>query len=408
VLASARRVNVLYLLAAALLIATLAFSVRATPADQTGLSRSASALDEGPGGTAVLRRWLGDLGVATRVISGDRFAPDPERERVVLVLGATEPITPADVDSLLRFASGGGTVVVATEAGITEALLLDAVGVRLVAFAPLGELDAVGPVAALTAVGRIAIDRGRELDLGARGIAVARTARAPVVAVVRQGSGLVYVVGSLAPFLSGQIADAGNGRFALALADAAVRSGGAVAFDEYHHGAHPAPDVLAILERTWPGRALLVAGAAVFLYVILTGRRLGPPLPLEHRAARSSLDHVRAFAGLVRRSGHGEIARERLRRDLRAGIARIVGMDPRAPLDRLVGAFAQVSPERAAEAREVDALLARRSRDADLLRIVRRIDEILSNGAALRARRSLGPAEPDPRSPQGIASSEAR
>jgi hypothetical protein len=376
-LASVRRVNLLYLLAAALFIATIAISTRTAPSDETGLSRSASVLDDGPGGTAVLRRWLGDLGVATRVLSGDRFAPDASREKVVLVLGATEPITPADVDTLLRFAADGGTVVVATEAGIGEALFLDAIGVRLAAFASLGEPDALGAVAALTGVARISIDRGRELDLGARGIAVARTSRAPVAALVRHGRGLVYVVGTLAPFLSGQIVEAGNGRFALALADAAVRSGGTVAFDEYHHGAHPAPDVLAILQRTWPGRALLIAGAVIFLYVILTGRRLGPPLPLEHRAARSSLDHVRAFAGLVRRSGHGEIARERLRRDLRGGIARTVGMDPRAPLDRLLGAFAQVSPERAGDAREVDALLARPSRDADLLRIVRRIEAIL-------------------------------
>ena len=375
-LALVRRVNVLYLVAAGLFVATLAISVRGTP-DETGISRSASALDAGPGGTAVLRRWLDDLGVATRVISGDRFAPDASRDRVVLVLGATEPVTPADVDVLLRFASDGGTVVVATEAGISEALLLDAIGVRLSSFASLGEPEALGPVTALTGVDRISMDRGRELDLGARGVAMARTSRGPVAALVRHGKGLVYVVGTLAPFLSGQIVDAGNGRFALALADAAVRSGGTVAFDEYHHGAHPAPDVLAILARTWPGRALLAAGALLFLYVILTGRRLGPPLPLEHRAARSSLDHVRAFAGLVRRSGHGEIARERLRRDMRAGIARIVGMDPRAPLDRLLGAFAQVSPERAAEARDVDALLARRSRDADLLRIVGRLDAIL-------------------------------
>jgi hypothetical protein len=376
-LGSVRRVNLLYLLAAVLFVATLAVSVRGGPTDETGLSRSASALDEGPGGTAVLRRWLTDLGVATRTISGDRFAPDAARDHVVLVLGATEAITPADVDALLAFASDGGTVVIATEAGVTEAFLLDALGVRLTAFAGLTEPETLGAVAALTGVERISIDRGRELDLGTRGVAVARTSRAPVAALVERGRGLVYVVGTLAPFLSGQIGDAGNGRFVLALVDAAVRSGRAVAFDEYHHGAHPAPDVLAILERTWPGRALLIAGALVFLYVVLTGRRLGPAIPLEHRAARSSLDHVRAFAGLVRRSGHGEIARERLRRDLRAGIARIVGMDPRAPLDRLLGAFAQVSAERAAAAREIDALLAGRSRDADLLRIVRRIDGIL-------------------------------
>jgi len=403
VLASVRRANLLYLLAAALFVATLAVTAITSRTDETGLSRSASVLDEGPGGAAVLRRWLEAVGVPTRVIEGDRFAPDIGRERVLFLLGASEPLTPADVSAIRGFTSAGGTVVVATEAGIAESLLLQAHGVRLTGFASAGDLEIVGPATSSVGARRISLDRGRELDLGPRGLPVARSARAPVAGVIGDGAGRVYVVGSVAPFLSGQIGDADNGRFVLALADAAVRSGGAVAFDEYHHGAHPAPDVLAIITRTWPGRTLLIGGALVFAYVALTGRRLGPPLPIEHRPRRSSLDHVRAFAGLVRRSGHGEIARERLRGELRNGIARSLGMDPRAPLDRLLSSLAQISPERAAEAREVDAALARPLRDADLLRTVRRIDAILrperqylgaSERPAPPARASSGPEGP--------------
>lgn len=374
--ASTRRVNLLYILAAVLFVATLALSAATSRTDETGLSRSASVRDDGPGGAAVLRSWLEGLGVTTRVLAGDRFAPDLASERVVMVLGATEPLTPADVSALRGFAADGGTVVVATEAGISETLLLDALGVDLAGVAPLGEHRVIGAHAALAGADAVSIDRGRELDLGARGIAIARTARGPLAAVVREGAGAFYVVGSLAPFLSGQIGEAGNGRFVLALVETALR-GGAVAFDEYHHGAHPPPDVLALLERTWPGRALLIGGALLFAYIVLTGRRLGPPLPLEHRAPRSSLDHVRAFAGLVRRSGHGVLARERVRRDLRAAVARTVGMDPRAPAERLFGALAHVSPERGAEARELDALLSRPLRDADLIRTVRRIDALI-------------------------------
>lgn len=377
-LASIRRANLLYLVAALLFLATLALSAFTSGTDDAGLSRTASVRDQGPGGAALLRRWLDDMGVATRVLSGDRFAPNHAQERVVLVLGATEPLTPADVSALRDFASNGGTVVVATEAGATESLLLDAVGVDLTGFAELGTHEVLGPFALATAAQRLSIDRGRQLDVGPRGIPLARTPKGPLAAMVPEGRGAIYVVGSLAPFLSGQIGDADNGRFILALVDAVLRSGGTVAFDEYHHGAHPAPDVLAILQRTWPGRALLVAGALTFLYVALTGRRLGPPLPLEHRPARSSLDHVRAFAGLVRRSGHGEIARDRLRHELRAGIARRVGIDPRAPADRLFGALAHLSPSRATEAREVDDLLARPLREGVLLRTVRRIDALLA------------------------------
>lgn len=377
-MAALRRLNVLYVLAALLFVATVAFSVLTTgQTDTTGLERTASVYDEGPAGTAVLRRWLDGLGVRTSVVQGDLFQPRLEDARAVLVLGATELLTPADVSDLRDLVARGGTLVVATEAGVAEGLLLDAFGVSLAGVVPLGQQEVLGPLGALTGARALSVDRGREIDPGDRGIVTARAADGPLAVTIKEGSGTVHVIGSLAPFLSGQIAEADNGRFILALLDDAIRAGGPVAFDEYHHGAHPPADVLAVVQRTWPGRALVIGGILVFVFLALTGRRLGPPLPLEHRPARSSLDHVRAFAGLVRRSGHSEIARDRLRRELRQGIARELGLDPAAPADRLFGAFSAAHPERAREAREIDEGLARPLRDADLLRSVRRIDRVL-------------------------------
>jgi uncharacterized protein DUF4350 len=370
-----RRLNPLYLLALVLFLVTLAAAAVGTSGDETGLSRSASVYDEGPGGTALLRRWLESAGVATTVLQGDRFDPDAAREEVLFLLGASEPLTPTDVSALQRYVSSGGTLVVATEAGLSEAPLLDPYGVRLGAFVAGSIVDAVGPVVAASGARRVSVDRGRDVELGDRGLPLVGTSRGALAAAVPDGRGMLEVVGSLAPFLTGQIADADNGRLVLALADAAVRAHGTVAFDEYHHGSHPPPDTLAILERTWPGRALVIAGLLVLGYAAVTGRRLGPPIPLQHRPARSSLDHVRAFAGLVRRSGRTEIARERLRRELRGGIARALGMDARAPLDRLLSALAQTSPDRAAAAREIDGELATAG-ESDLLRIVRRIDAV--------------------------------
>ncbi|MGH2378479.1 MAG: DUF4350 domain-containing protein [Candidatus Limnocylindria bacterium] len=379
-----RHVNVLYVFAALLFAGTVAFSViTAGQTDPTGLGRSASVYDEGPAGTAVLRRWLDGLGVPTTVIQGDLFQPRFEEAHAVLLLGATELLTPADARDLREVVARGGTLVVATEAGLAEGLLLDAFGLSLGGFVPLGEHEAVAPLGALTGARTLSIDQGREV-VAERGMVTARAGAAPLAVSVREGAGTVHLVGSLAPFLSGRIGEGDNGRFVLALLDDAIRAGGTVAFDEYHHGAHPPADVLAVVQRTWPGRALVAAGAIVFAFVVLTGRRLGPPLPLEHRPARSSLDHVRAFAGLVRRSGHSEIARDRIRRELRQGIARELGLDPAAPAERLFSAFAAAHPERASEARAIDEQLARPLRDADLLRSVARIDRVLrpDRGAA--------------------------
>ena len=262
-----RRLNPLYALAAVLFIATVGFSVlTADDTDQTGLERTASVYDEGPAGTAVLRRWLDGLGVPTAVLQGDVYRPRAASPSAVLILGATEALAPGDVAALRGFVTGGGTLVVATEAGVAEALLLDAFDVRLTGVAVLGDHDAAGvksgrdtdghdaagPRAALTGARRLTIDRGREIDPGGKGLVIARTTDAPLAVSIREGAGSVHVVGSLAPFLSGQIGDGENGRFVLALLDEAIARGGPVAFDEYHHGVHPAPNALA---RAWVRRS---------------------------------------------------------------------------------------------------------------------------------------------------------
>ena len=77
---------------------------------------------------------------------------------------------------------------------------------------------------------------------------------------------------------------------------------------------------------------------------------------------------MRSFAGLARRSGHGEIARRRLRDDLQRELAKQSGLDPRTDFDRVTDALASQSPTRAAEARRLYAALAGRLRDDALVR----------------------------------------
>ena len=77
---------------------------------------------------------------------------------------------------------------------------------------------------------------------------------------------------------------------------------------------------------------------------------------------------MRGLAGLARRSGHGEIARRRLRDDLRRGLAWQNGLDPRTDFERVANAVAAASPERAAEARRLQVALAGRLRDDALVR----------------------------------------
>ena len=372
-----RRINPLYIVALLLGAATIAFAVLTIEPDQRSSARSGSVYDEGPGGAGALRRYFEAMGARTTTVQGDRFSPTGTRASVLFILGATEAITPQDVESIRAFVRGGGTVIVATEFGFLERPLLDAFRVTINGVAAPGEHALASVAFADPPARRISVDRAGSLSLGSTGLVLATDGRVPVAAVVREGAGALFVVSSLYPFVASGLGEVDNARFVLGLArDAFVRHE-EIAFDEYHHGYHPTTDVLVLLQKTWPGRALVFSAAAVFLYLVLSGRRLGPPVPLDPRPPRSSLEYIRGFAGLVRRSGRGEIARRRLRRDLRHGIARRFGLDPETPFERMLSALAVSDRGAAVEARAVDDALGRRLREDQLLRTVRQIERLV-------------------------------
>ncbi|HET9808237.1 MAG TPA: DUF4350 domain-containing protein [Candidatus Limnocylindria bacterium] len=372
-----RRINPLYLVALLLAIATIAFAFATVGTAPASSGRTGSVYDDGAGGAAALRRYLEAMGANTTTLQGERFAPDVSAASVLFILGATEAITPTDAESVKKFVSAGGTVVVATDLGLLERPLLDAFGLSITGLALPGTHPLSSAVFADPPARALAVDRAGSLSLGPQALALASDGRTTIAAAVREGRGTFYMVASLGPFLAAGLGQADNARVALAFAHDAVAQGGTVAFDEYHHGFHPSADVLVLMQSTWPGRALVFAVAAGFLYLVLSGRRLGPPVPLDPRPARSSLEYIRGFAGLVRRSGRGEIARRRLRRDLRGGLARALGLDPGMEFDRVLATLAAADRGRAAEARAVDDALGRRLREDQLLRTVGQIERLV-------------------------------
>ena len=372
-----RRPSPLYLVALLLATLTVVFAFATVGAAPTSSGRTGSVYDDGAGGAAPLRRYLESMGASTTTIQGARFAPDASAASVLFILGATEAITPTDAESVKKFVSAGGTAVVATDLGLLERPLLDAFGVSITGLALPGTHPLASAVFADPPARALAVDRAGSLSIGPRALALASDGRTTIAAAVREGRGTFYIVASLGPFIAAGLGQADNARVALAFAHDAVAQGGTVAFDEYHHGFHPSADVLVLMQSTWPGRALVFAAVAGFLYLVLSGRRLGPPIPLDPRPARSSLEYIRGFAGLVRRSGRGEIARRRLRRDLRGGLARALGLDPGMAFDRILATLAAADRGRAAEARAVDDALGRRLREDQLLRTVAQIERLV-------------------------------
>jgi len=364
-----RRIDPLAVAALVLFVALAALAVASNGAggggSTPGLGRSASIYDQSPGGASVLRHYLEGVGITVVPVQGDRFAPSGAGITTLFLLGPTDPIEAADLAALHDFVRFGGTLVIATDLGLNERRLLDDFGLSPRGGTARGGDVPVRSIAfAVPPVRTMNVDFGLALRLADQATPLVLDDGAPVVGLSSEGRGQVFAVGSLTPFVNSGIGLADNGRLALALVQGAARVG----FDEYHHGARPAPDFAALLERTWLGRSLLAAFALAFAYLVLTGRRLGPPLPLDPRPPRSSLEYIRSFAGLARRSGHGEIARRRLRDDLGRELAKQAGLDPRTDFDRVANAIAAQSPARAAEARRLHAALAGRLRDDALVR----------------------------------------
>jgi hypothetical protein len=358
----------------ALTIALTAFGVRPDQEDQ-GLT--ASIYDEGGGGAAALRRLIDALGVRTVSLEGDRFEPQIGDESVLFMLRPSEFVTVQDVVALRAYVDQGGTVVVAHDFEPFIEPLLEGLDIHFGSAAATQTFRLSGALFGAPPAHEIQSLAGRELRLGVGWDPIGTDGQAPTVAMRTIGRGTVVVVGTSTPFLTESIANADNAHFAVALAAAAFTANGVVAFDEYHHGVHPAPDILAVVERTWPGRAFLFAGVVIFVYLALTGRRLGPPLPLDPRPPRSSLEYVRGFAGLVRRSGRQEIVRDRLRRELHQGLARSAGLDPATPFDRVIDQIRPISAARASEATALDARLRGRLRDVELVRTVAQVAALL-------------------------------
>ena len=375
-----RRVDPLLLVGAVLLLAVIAVTVAAPRADEAGHGLTASVYDEGPGGAATLRRLIEAVGLRTVTLEGDRFDPAVGSARVLFMLRPSELVTAPEVTVIRSYLVAGGIVVVADDFEPSLVPLLEAFDVRLAEPATTVDTRLAGALFAATGAREVATGGGRELRLGSGWDAIGTDGRGPTIAMRTVGKGTLIVAGTVTPFITAELDQADNARFAVALA-AATGTAGVVAFDEFHHGVHPPPTIFAVVERTWPGRALLFALAAVFAYIVLTGRRLGRPRPLDPRPPRSSLEYVRGFAGLVRRAGRQEIVRDRARRELHAGLARRHGLDPATPFTDIVERLRSGSGSRADEAAALDAQLRRRLREPELVRTVARVATLLHEEA---------------------------
>jgi hypothetical protein len=170
-------------------------------------------------------------------------------------------------------------------------------------------------------------------------------------------NGRLVVLTTPEPLTNEGLQDDNAARFVYDTLDLASLAGQSVAFDEAHHSfVGPAPESVSLrnlLYGSAPGRAILYAGLVGFGWLLLSGRRLGPPLPYRaaEQAGRTMLEHVQTLAGLYRRARQLGAARAVFGRHYRRVLARSA--------DTATVASALEAIEQARSERELIAAVAR-------------------------------------------------
>jgi hypothetical protein len=272
-----------------------------------------------PDGALALYTWLGEVGGQTERL--EDAAIDPSVGTLVL-LDPPAIIEGATRDALDAFADRGGTIVLAGNS-VQWLVTTRALGVT------------VEPATAQSSTATT--PDGLNLPFTSRYRLVTSAAGAQPLLVRDDGDwvglkmpyrqGNLVVIASPGPFTNAGLGDDSTARFVFReLVSPASRTGQAVAFEEIGRSvpASAVPNLEQLVFQMPAGRAVLYVGTLTFVFLLLGGRRLGPPVYLRSAAEspRTMYEHVQMLANLYRRAGRLSIVRQTLSRHYARGLAR--------------------------------------------------------------------------------------
>jgi len=266
------------------------------------LARDSSRLPAGSSysyqadGTAGLFEWFDAVhGVQPQRLSATPWPAD-QQPSTVLVVQPELPIDERATDAFEEVLRAGGTVVLVGDSPLLQ-LYARELGI---AFEPVQGISSV-------VADGVSLPVRSRYRLRPIGTPLLTTPNGDVVALRRTyGGGTVVVIATPEPVSNAGLRSEPVARFVYRTIVAPATS---VGFDEAHHTYQPAAaqtpaTVDGLLYGTAPGRALLYAAALTFLFLLLAGRRLGPPIAERsaHETRRTMYEHVQMLAGLYRRA----------------------------------------------------------------------------------------------------------
>jgi hypothetical protein len=340
-----------------------------------------SSTSDAANGTSALVLFAQAMGHPTVEVAGS-FVP-PSESGLMFVFTPTSPYTQAEADQTAAWVRLGGVLVYAAETGDPE--LDRALGVgRLSGFAD--STPAVGnPV--LVGVGQVAGGSfAFPFDPVADQVPILRTqGGSPLAYMQKLGSGAVIAFADPLVLCNGYLDKLDNGRL---LADllGTVRVGATVAVDEYHHGltlSDLSPQAWVL--TPW-GAALMWLLMAIFIGLVLRGRRFGPLLSRPAEEARADVEWAEALGELLRRSGARAVTLGLLANASERAVAARTGL-PLHPRERFWNALWVRAPELAGALAEAEhALYGSAGGDAELLQAAQRLHQVAYPPPVTRSR----------------------
>lgn len=347
-----------------------------------------SSSSDAANGTSAARYFSAAMGHPTEQVEGT--FPSTDALDIMFVFTPTSPYTVDDAQRTLDWVRSGGVLIYASEQG--DPALDQALGVARLPEFVSGGAQTANPV--LNGVGQLS---GAEFVMpfgpSAAQVPIVRTQDGSVSVYLQHiGSGTVVVMADPLLLCNGYLEQGDNGRL---LADLLSMSGPSarVGFDEYHHGlilSDFAPQ--AWVTTPW-GAALLWLLVAIFVGLILRGRRFGPIIQRPAEAPRSDVEWSVAVGELLRRSSARAVTLGLLASATERAIALRTGL-PMQPREQFWNALWVRAPQLAAELAEAENNLFQSGEtEAGLLSAARRLHHI-AHPVSEERRRQAAPVRP--------------
>lgn len=348
-----------------------------------------------PDGLLALRLWLEELGYTVGMLEGAEFAL-PSDADLLFVYPGVQRYSRSEAMALQHWVGTGHTLVLIDtrlgDAELTQTLGVEpTLGMPVIGNAP-HQRQPLLPEAP-EALDWCQSGAGLRVTTAGEAIVALGGYGEEVTAIVQAwDAGLIWHLSRCHALVNTDLQERGQGVLLPAILRG-IPPRGKVYFDTFHlfgpteAASVAGPEQVRTLQdwlwRTPPGLALLFAVAAILVYLLLAGRRLGPPLPaVTGMRRREAAEFVQAMAGLHRRARHGAMAAQYHRRRLKVGLGRANQIAADLPdaefLARLAEADGHLTPDRLAALRRLLDGLAGEPNEEQLVRLVAGVDEILT------------------------------